>query len=189
MKQRNRMTNEGIAIFFKYSYSSLTFTVASHRQFAERWLDTWPTAECPEFPAGIDLIRYDPDYLPDIATTNYDLAIELLLNNSNNYLCIPHTKLNRKLVSYIDNLEGPVQIWGTPLPRNQNPNTKTDIPRTPNHFHCGCHEKVTLAGFVMWKTWKAKAFVKGQLVVEGLHKSKPFHPREVFKRYHSVSMK
>ncbi|EKM77072.1 hypothetical protein AGABI1DRAFT_130798 [Agaricus bisporus var. burnettii JB137-S8] len=151
----------------------------AHRQFVEDWLNATSPAERPDLPDGIELVRYDPKYLPDVAMADYDLAIQLLLNQSNNYLCIPHIKLNRRLVSAIDNLEGPVQILGTPLPRHQNPSSKSNIPRAPNHFHCGCHEKVALAGFVMWKTWKAKTFINGQLIVEGLYKDKAFHPREV----------
>jgi hypothetical protein len=155
------------------------FCLATHREFAEKWLNARSAAERPEFPKGIELIRLDPDYLPDVATADYRLAIQLLSNHSNNYLCIPHTKLNRKLVSHVDNLEGPTRIWGTPLPRNQNPNMKTTISRVPEHFHCGCHEKVALAGFVMWKTWKARSMIGGELVVEGLHQHKAFSPREV----------
>ncbi|KAF7761304.1 hypothetical protein Agabi119p4_10713 [Agaricus bisporus var. burnettii] len=150
-----------------------------HRSFIETWLNAGSAAERTKLPAGMDLVRYDPDYLPDVATANYDLGIKLLLNHSNNYICIPHTKLDRKLISNVDNLEGPVQIWGTPSTRIQNRSSKTNVTRVTDHFHCGCHEKVALAGFVMWKTWKARSLINGQLVVEGLHKHKAFSPREV----------
>lgn len=162
-----------------YIYFVLKFNLVAHREFIEAWLNARSAAERPELPDGIELVRFDPDYLPRVATADYHLAIELLLNHSNNYLCIPHIKLNRKLISNVDNLEGPVQIWGIPLLRNQNPNMKTNIPRTPDHFHCGCHEKVALAGFVMWKTWKARSMINGQLIVEGLHKYKAFSPRDI----------
>jgi hypothetical protein len=68
---------------------------------------------------------------------------------------------------------------GNPIILNQNPNLKTSISRAPDHFHCGCHEKVALAGFVMWKAWKAKSMIGNKLVVEGLHQHKAFSPCEV----------
>ncbi|XP_006453920.1 hypothetical protein AGABI2DRAFT_140058 [Agaricus bisporus var. bisporus H97] len=151
----------------------------SHAKFLEDWLNARSAAERPPLPHGINLVRYDPDYLPAVATANYDLTLQILQNQTKNYLCIPHTHLNRKLFSEVDNLQGPIRIWGIPFRRKQNSNSSSKVLRSPDHFHCGCHEKVALAGFIMWKTWKAKAMINGKLVVEGLHQHQAFHPRDV----------
>ncbi|KAF7761297.1 hypothetical protein Agabi119p4_10706 [Agaricus bisporus var. burnettii] len=151
----------------------------AHKKFVEDWLNTRSGAQRPDFPKGIELVRLDPEYLPAAIAIDYHLSCLLLLNNTTNFLCISHVKLDRKIVSRVDNLEGPVRIWGTPLSQQQNPNLHSKINRPLHHFHCSCHEKVAIAGFMMWKTWKVKAMIKGQLVVEGLHEHKPFQPRDV----------
>lgn len=111
-KRRKRLADPGRVLSCSNIYFTEKILQVSHAKFLEDWLNARSAAERPPLPHGIDLVRYDPDYLPAVATANYDLTLQILQNQTKNYLCIPHTHLNRKLFSEVDNLQGPCGMRG-----------------------------------------------------------------------------
>ncbi|EKM74170.1 hypothetical protein AGABI1DRAFT_95827 [Agaricus bisporus var. burnettii JB137-S8] len=150
-----------------------------HMSLARLWLKAETARARPKIPMSMrEVIRGVEDYLPDITLADYDLTLTILSNNRGNFLCMHHTKQSRAVnPSKINNLQGPTKIWGIRAFRKQNSKLTNRVVRQNETLHCGCIEKVALASFLMWKTWKAKAIIEGQEVEEGLGKS--FTPRQV----------
>lgn len=135
---------------------------------------------CPVIPSVMsELIRETEMYMPYAAYADFDLTLEILKNNRNNYICIHHLSKDRETKWQVNNADGPVKIWGVSFFRNQNKSAKDGVPRpSSDHLHCGCNARIAVAGFIMWKTWTISTIVNGQMVTEGMG-FQQFHPRDV----------